>query len=188
MSNGGTLRLTVSKYYTPSGRLIQKAYDDKSKVDTTEIFKTLSGRLVRAGGGIEPDIKVADDIDWHNTNVLMWMDIISEYAIRHNLIFHDGEIVSIDKIEEVKSELPDEEKIFADLTNLVKKRRKDDADELLTYMQNNKNKIFRIAQATLVAYHIGEEGWYRSFNETDPVVTKAKVMVKENLSKALAQE
>src|SRR6185369_12924021 len=34
LSNGGILRMTVSKYYTPSGRLIQKAYDAESYVDT----------------------------------------------------------------------------------------------------------------------------------------------------------
>lgn len=188
LSNGGTLRLTVSKYYTPSGRLIQKAYDDKSLIDTLEIFKTLSGRLVRAGGGIEPDITVTDEVDWHNVNVLMWLDIISEYAIRHNLIHHDGEIVSIDKIKEVMSEVPAEEEIINELMTLVKKRRKDDADELISYFQNNKNKLLQITQSTVVAYRTGEEGWYRSYNEVDPVVAKAKVMVKENLSKALAQE
>ena len=56
LSNGGTLRMTVSKYYTPSGRLIQKAYDNESVIDTIVDFKTTSGRPVHAGGGIIPDI------------------------------------------------------------------------------------------------------------------------------------
>ena len=188
LSNGGTLRLTVSRYYTPSGRLIQKAYDDGSVIDTTEIFRTVSGRLVRAGGGIEPDIKVDDDINWKLPSVRKWMDLISEYAIRHNLLYHGGEIVSIDQLEQVKKELPAKDVIFNDLIALAKKRSKEKSGELISYMQANKEKIYRIAESTMIAYRTGEEGWYRSFNATDPVVTKAKVMVKENLSRALAQE
>lgn len=45
LSNGGILRMTVSKYYTPSGRSIQKAYDSTSVVDTSIIFKTSSADL-----------------------------------------------------------------------------------------------------------------------------------------------
>jgi carboxyl-terminal processing protease len=50
LSNGGILRMTVSKYYTPSGRLIQKAYDSASYIDTNLVYKTTSGRPVHAGG------------------------------------------------------------------------------------------------------------------------------------------
>jgi carboxyl-terminal processing protease len=188
LSNGGTLRLTVSKYYTPSGRLIQKAYDDASIVDTTEIFKTVSGRLVRAGGGIEPDIKVADDINWNLPAIRQWMDLISEYAIRHNLLYHEGKIVSIDQIDQVKKELPAKDAILNDLIALAKKRSKEKSADLISYLQANKEKIYRIAESTMIAYRTGEEGWYRSFNATDPVVAKAKVMVKENLSRVFAQE
>lgn len=188
LSNGATLRLTVSKYYTPSGRLIQRAYDEDSIVDTTEIFKTLSGRLVRAGGGIEPDIKVEDDINWSHPTIRKWMDIISEYAIRYNLMHHNGEIVSIERMDEVKREMPAREIIFNELVALAKKRGKVRSDDLIAYMQTHKDKIYRIAESTLVAYRTGEEGWYRSFNATDPVVNKAKVKVKENLSTAFVQE
>ncbi|HUR30779.1 MAG TPA: S41 family peptidase [Saprospiraceae bacterium] len=188
LSNGGTLRLTVSKYYTPSGRLIQKAYDEESKVDTNEVFKTTTGRLVRAGGGIDPDIVVEDDIDWYQTSVRTWMDIISEYAIRYNLEKHNGEIISPEHVDEVRMEIPDQATIINELSVLAKKRGKEKATELIDYMKSNKQKIYRIAEATLIAYRTGEEGWYRAFNATDPVVTKAKVMVKENLTSALAQE
>jgi len=188
LSNGATLRLTVSKYYTPSGRLIQRAYDEDSVVDTTEIFKTVSGRPVRAGGGIEPDIIVEDDIDWSNIHIRQWMDIISEYAIRYNLIHHNGEIVAIDRIDNVKQEIPAKDIIFNDLIALAKKRGKEKSNDLISFMQSNKDKIYRIAESTLVAYRTGEEGWYRSFNATDPVVNKAKELVKEDLATALIQE
>lgn len=87
LGDGSAYRLTISKYYTPSGRLIQRPYDDKAKYyggegriegdegenithdadskDTTAkdrpAYKTLSGRTVYGGGGIIPDYIVKSD-------------------------------------------------------------------------------------------------------------------------------
>ncbi len=79
-TDGSGIRLTVSRFYTPSGRCIQKpyaddyAYDiyeryahgemtsaDSMKVDTTAVFYTMRGRKVYGGGGIIPDIFVPVD-------------------------------------------------------------------------------------------------------------------------------
>ncbi|MGA0833095.1 MAG: S41 family peptidase [Candidatus Kapaibacteriota bacterium] len=86
LSDGSAYRLTISRYYTPSGRLIQRPYQDKEayysgegRVDDVEgdnidhekdlddsvesrpKFKTLSGRTVYGGGGITPDYLVKAD-------------------------------------------------------------------------------------------------------------------------------
>jgi carboxyl-terminal processing protease len=76
LDDGSRLRLTVSKYYTPSGRLIQRPYKGKniedyymesyadsveSSKDSVRVrpqFKTSSGRIVYGGGGITPDVKI----------------------------------------------------------------------------------------------------------------------------------
>ena len=58
-----TIKITTAKYYTPSGRLIQKQdyldngflTDDLDKKDS--LFTTLSGREVKGGGGISPDVE-----------------------------------------------------------------------------------------------------------------------------------
>lgn len=77
LSDGSVLRLTVSRYYTPSGRCIQRPYtmgdnekyymdfierytDMENDVDTISHadslkYKTKKGRIVYGGGGIEPD-------------------------------------------------------------------------------------------------------------------------------------
>ncbi len=67
---GGNLRLTVSRYYIPSGRCIQ-AYDyrhlredgsvGKVPDSLTNVFHTMRGREVRDGGGIQPDVVVEPD-------------------------------------------------------------------------------------------------------------------------------
>ncbi len=63
------LALTTARYYTPSGRLIQRDYKDKSLYDylynhknpaPTEVKLTDSGRQVTGGGGITPDVIVAE--------------------------------------------------------------------------------------------------------------------------------
>lgn len=80
LGDGSAIRLTVARYYTPSGRSIQKPYDDKGEkyfnefekrfesgelfeADTIKIadslkFKTKKGRIVYGGGGITPDVFV----------------------------------------------------------------------------------------------------------------------------------
>ena len=60
LNDTATLKITTQKYYIPSGRLIQKEDYLKNGVltdgnkDTT--FKTIGGRTVKGGGGIDPDI------------------------------------------------------------------------------------------------------------------------------------
>lgn len=79
-TDGSGLRLTVSRFYTPSGRCIQKPYDkdyaydiyeryahgemvsaDSMKVDTSAVYYTVKGRPVYGGGGIIPDVFVPID-------------------------------------------------------------------------------------------------------------------------------
>ena len=60
------LKVTVAKYYTPSGRCIQKInYANKENEIVPDSlkteFKTKNGRSVFDGGGIEPDIKIQED-------------------------------------------------------------------------------------------------------------------------------
>jgi carboxyl-terminal processing protease len=67
MPDGSELRLTVSRYYIPSGRNIQKPYlsiNDSlfvSKINKPNRFKTISGREVYDGGGITPDLTAVND-------------------------------------------------------------------------------------------------------------------------------
>lgn len=178
LSNGGILRMTVSKYYTPSGRLIQKAYDDASVIDTVAVFRTSMGRPVHAGGGIIPDISISDDIDWNHPVMMQLMDVISEYAIRYNLTTHGGEIVSVDRIDEVKQQLPADSTIIKEISSLSALRVMSYDSSTGPYVLDHQEDILRIAKATLVAYRTGEEGWYVAFNSGDPAVLKATEMVK----------
>lgn len=76
LNNGGALRLTIAKYYTPLGRNIQKPYKNKtleqyrtfaihnqsdSFNNNHHIYTTPSGKKVFGGGGILPDIIIKED-------------------------------------------------------------------------------------------------------------------------------
>ncbi|MEP6647624.1 MAG: S41 family peptidase [Saprospiraceae bacterium] len=187
LSNGGTLRMTVSKYYTPSGRLIQKAYDKESEIDTVQVFKTTSGRIVHAGGGITPDIIISDGVNWEDNSIRIWMDIISEYSINYDLTKYGGSLVNIDSVDQIRKDLPDHTTIMRDLSVLAKLRAKENYQAIMDYYDAHKDVINRITDATLIAYRTDEEGWYRAFNWSDPMVLKAKEIVKGDMQKSFAQ-
>ena len=81
-SDGSAVRISVARYYTPSGRCIQRPYNgdedyrmdlykryidgemfsqDSVRADTSEVYHTAAGRTVYGGGGIMPDIYVPMD-------------------------------------------------------------------------------------------------------------------------------
>jgi carboxyl-terminal processing protease len=72
LSNDASLKITTSKWYTPSGRSIQRPRRDDEDRDPEEeavraesaavdSFRTVAGRVVRGGGGITPDVVVRPD-------------------------------------------------------------------------------------------------------------------------------
>ena len=88
----GTLKVTTSKYYIPSGRCIQAIDYAKKNADgsvartpdsLTNVFRTAAGREVRDGGGIRPDIEVKGDRVPNIVFYLMNEDIIFDYATRY---------------------------------------------------------------------------------------------------------
>ena len=107
LGDGSQLRLTISRYYTPSGRCIQKPYEntpteyreeyyerfangemfvkDSMQINDTLIYKTENGRTVYGGGGIVPDYFVAYDTS-HNSaylNALFTSNTLAEYALSY---------------------------------------------------------------------------------------------------------
>jgi carboxyl-terminal processing protease len=107
--DGSELRLTISRYYTPSGRCIQKPYThndedeeydndyekrlksgelfkaDSIKFDPKLRYKTTSGRVVYGGGGVTPDVFVPKDTLYlSNYMYELWgKNILREFALSH---------------------------------------------------------------------------------------------------------
>jgi carboxyl-terminal processing protease len=101
LSNDTGLALTTAKYYTPSGRLIQRDYsnvslydyyfDRDSVGDTTnkEVKLTDSGRTVYGGGGITPDVKVEPVKSNHFQDTLLqhyaFFNFAKHYIVAHHI-------------------------------------------------------------------------------------------------------
>lgn len=96
---GGTMKLTTSKYYIPSGRCVQ-AIDYKHRNEDgsvgripdslTTVFHTAAGREVRDGGGVTPDIVVKQDklpnILFYLVNDNLIFNYATEYCLKHPAI------------------------------------------------------------------------------------------------------
>ena len=86
---GSKLKLTISKYYTPSGRCVQRleyyekgAKDKPSEISDTLLttFKTRNGRDVIDGRGIFPDIEVKQEKLGRLSSLLLMEDVVFDFA------------------------------------------------------------------------------------------------------------
>ena len=119
LTDGSEVRLTISRYFTPSGRCIQKGFQrkkrqayfkefdsrmtsgelfskDSIKTSGRPVFKTRLGRKVYGGGGIIPDVFAAKDSIFQNDWVSRLVDKPVLYAFI--LQYFNGHKAEMDKI------------------------------------------------------------------------------------------
>lgn len=89
----GQMKVTTAKYYTPSGRCVQAIDYSRRNEDgsvghipdsLTKEFKTASGRIVRDGGGITPDVKIEPKEYSRLVYALVLGGVIDQYAIDYS--------------------------------------------------------------------------------------------------------
>ena len=127
------LKLTTARWYTPSGRTIQRKSRneadqeaqvllseegrDTSKVDTAQVFRTDRGRVEFGGGGIRPDLFVPSDtlnlaerafVKALGNKVTVYRDVLSSYALElkgSGRLTDPGFVVTDEMIREVQRRL-----------------------------------------------------------------------------------
>ncbi|WP_298365001.1 S41 family peptidase [uncultured Lutibacter sp.] len=125
LSYGTQMKLTISKYYTPSGRCIQELdytnRDDKGNIPKfsdygIETYKTEKGRVVYGGGGILPDVDIKKPESTKTTKILLNSDAFFNYITSY---FYKNPSIA----EPSKFRLSDTE--FSDLLNYLSNNHKD---------------------------------------------------------------
>ena len=104
LSQTAALKITTAKYYTPSGRCIQKrdysSWSDSSSTENTLAYSTRLGRIVKGGGGIAPDINITSprigDLAWDMRRKSLFFNFAVHYANTHAAL--DSNIVVDDAI------------------------------------------------------------------------------------------
>ena len=205
----GQMKITTSKYYTPSGRCVQAIdYANRNEDGSvghipdslTKEFKTASGRIVRDGGGITPDVDI--DIPQYSRLVysLVLSGVIDQYVIsyarRHESIpavdeFHFTDEDFEDFIEFAKTQEFDYRSSAKTYYDQMKKELEKDglaeamSDELKALekaLEMDKERFIRIKKDEIVPFieeEIATRYWFQEAG------VKVRLRYDEQLKKAL---
>ena len=201
LSDGSELLLTVARYYTPSGRCIQKDYElgkneeysqdlenrywhgeyftaDSIKMNDSLAYQTVGGRTVYGGGGIMPDIFIPSDTSGY-TSYFAQLD-------RTNTLYQFTLDYSKDNQEKLKQysdykalyEYLKEQPLIDELAEYatskgIKKRP--------TLMEISRKRIEIQLHAIIIRHFFDNEGFYPLYNQNDPAVNKAVEVIEKEI-------
>jgi carboxyl-terminal processing protease len=197
LTDGSALRLTVARYYTPSGRSIQKSYEgndhynndlleryehgdlqyaDSNRVSNGKAYKTSKGRTVYGGGGIMPDIFVPFDTTAYSGTLarLFTSSIISNFTYRY-YIQHKDALAAYPSAESFEKNFSFGEDIWRQLAAPASAEGLD----IARLSASEKTLILRRMKALLARLPWKTEGFYRLINAHDPTIEKALEVINE---------
>lgn len=192
---GGALRLTVARYFTPSGRSIQKDYvlgdndsyandildrynhgelfnADSIKFDKTKLFKTVGGRNVYGGGGIMPDYFVPEDTSSYTPYYInaMSQGLISDYAFaiadRYRPLTKN-----VRTEEQLFRILPDDDRLLNGFTEYAEER---GLPAAWYYIGMSRDMIINKLKAFISRDLLDDNLFYKWFNRDDAALRKAQ--------------
>ena len=186
LNNGGALRLTVARYYTPSGRCIQRPYENEVVVENSNasetdsmIFTTSYGRVVEADGGIDPDIEVPARFSWYDDDLYVTYTQMIEYMFYgFEPVYQDHHLT----LAAYLRDFPRSAALQEDFAEYIELGAESDDFEKF---DRDWNRAYIMLKAMASSYRFGHEAWYKVVNKEDPVVTKAIEVVKEDLRTTL---
>lgn len=202
LSDGSALRLTIARYYTPSGRCIQKSYElgkaeeydqdiynrymhgefdsaDSIKMDDSLKYQTAQGRTVYGGGGIMPDIFIPRDtsgITSYYSNVIN-SGVLYLYALEYS--DQNREKLSSFQTWEALYDYLQQQPLLYNFTNFaatkgIKKRP--------TLINISGKLIENQLQSYIVRNFFDEAGFYPIFLQDDVTLKRAIEILKEGKS------
>lgn len=188
LGDGSAVRLTTARYYTPTGRSIQKPYQknntnydddimerhrngellhkDSIKIIDSLQFKTPKGKFVYGGGGIIPDIFVPIDTSAYLKSI--YFKPLNNFAF--NYVDTHRKALSKLTIEEYKTNFDNDDKVSNDFLLLIKE-----------YMPSNETKkqLKKYLKTAIARELFDDEGLYRMNQDSDPMLQKVFELEKQ---------
>ena len=193
LGDGAGLRLTVARYYTPTGRCIQKPYDgDREKYileaydryESGEMFSadsihfadslkytTPGGKVVYGGGGIMPDIYVPmkQDSTEYFFNKIVNASIVFQYAFDYSDA-HRDEVLKYGDEKNFDKKFKFTDKMWNDILAEAKKKKITGTDEQIAVAKDKTPQLFKAYVARDV---FGDEAFYPLYRPLDEILQKA---------------
>lgn len=203
LPDSSAIRLTVARYYTPSGRCIQKPYvrgedgkyvlelldryehgefysADSVKLDKSRLFLTNNGRKVYGGGGIMPDIFVPEDTTGYTSYYIAISNkgLISKYALQMSEKYRPltSNVKTIDQLQRI---LPRDQVL---LENFVDYAAKNGVPARWYYINKSRELILNLLKAQIARNILGYNALIQTLNQNDVTVEKALRLLKEDKS------
>ncbi len=198
LNDGSAVRLTVSRYYTPIGRSIQKPYDknnhekymeevndrykngelfhNDSAIHNGKVYKTKNGRTVYGGGGISPDIYIPVDSNTTIPNTIKeniketLHEVVFNYYLQHQ-----------SKLKALKSpsELIKDLSITTELWQVFRAKLAEKGIQTNTYSLLVQNEIKEYLHSMLSRYIWHTLGYIQMMNMNDPMIKRALEEIKK---------
>ncbi len=206
LSDSSAIRLTVARYYIPSGRSIQKEYvrgedgkyqleiadrysrgefynADSIRLDKSKLFHTIGGREVFGGGGIMPDIFVPED----TTGVTNYYIKVANKGLLQKYAYqvadkYRGLAAGIDDTERLTRILPRDNTL---LNNFVKYAAQNGVPARWYYINQSRNLILNQLKAIIARDLIGDNAFFEILNSNDNALDKALEALRENRLQSL---
>jgi carboxyl-terminal processing protease len=195
LANGGALRLTVARYYTPLGRGIQKDYKQNPENYSTEVFEryhtngkrdladttgkkifyTKKGKALYEAGGIWPDIALDFDTTLLSAKIIRFIDSDS-----YNALVFDSYRENINAIKGYRAvETFNNNFIMSDaLWQKILSSPLSDSLKLKGLKPNEKLFIEARFKAQMARLYWGNEGYFKMVNQKDSTFIKALQVLK----------
>ncbi|HRN95505.1 MAG: S41 family peptidase [Chitinophagales bacterium] len=200
LGDGSALRLTVARYYTPSGRCIQRPYDhgktaynedflkryeDGSllKDDTLShkdslVYKTAKGRKVYGGGGIHPDYFTPFDSSILNINFAEAVGFIPEFTYK-TYPEYEQQIAKYKDVQTFDAQFSVSDALFHQYLEFVKQH---DPKVNMTKFEPYYPKVKQRLKAFLCRQRWQNEGYFYIMKDSDKDIKKAlEVLEKDKI-------
>ena len=191
-SDGSAVRLTVARYYTPTGRCIQRSYvegtdayyadhyhrriDDlngkNDSIADSLKFITPMGKVVYGGGGILPDIVIAIDTNtnYYFYNQLLRKSTVVEFAIDYfNINRKDFE--NYNSAADFYRRYTISHSVY---NELIKKAQKQGVEPSIEEVKNSEELIMNSFEAELARLLFGDKAYYYVYLQKDEVFIETR--------------